>query len=219
MMDIDETALSCSLARIGRPNDTCGITGSVVNPDIIQQACAAALSRWRRIDLLVNNAGIFANFPSLELTLRDWQRTMDVNLTGVFVCSQAVAKHMATAGKGVIINISSIYGTVAAPRRAAYAASKAAVAMLTKVWAVEWARQGIRVNAVAPGYVGTEGTVVLQQQGKIDIAAIAQRTPQGRLGEPEEIANSVLFLAASASSHVTGQVLGVDGGWTAYGYL
>ena len=104
-------------------------------------------------------------------------------------------------------------------QRAAYAATKAAVAMLTKVWAIEWAGQGIRVNAVAPGYVGTEGTVELQQQGKIDIEAIARRTPQGRLGEPEEIANSILFLASNASAHVTGQVLGVDGGWTAYGYI
>jgi len=219
MVDLDATALDGSLANIGRPDDTCAITGSVANPETIQKACDAAIARWGRLDILINNAGIFANFPSLDLTLQDWQRTMDVNLTGVFVCTQAVAKHMVSTGKGVIINLSSIYGTVAAPKRAAYAATKAAVTMLTKVWAIEWAEQGIRVNAVAPGYVGTEGTVELQKQGKIDIAAIAKRTPQGRIGEPEEIANSVLFLASSAASHITGQVLGVDGGWTAYGYL
>ena len=219
MIDLDETALDGSLAKISRPNDTCAITGSVADPEVIQKACNAAIARWGRLDILINNAGIFANFSSLELTLQDWQRTMDVNLTGVFVCTQAVAKHMVSAEKGVIINLSSIYGTVAAPKRAAYAATKAAVTMLTKVWAIEWAEKGIRVNAVAPGYVGTEGTVELQRQGKIDIAAIAQRTPQGRIGEPEEIAHSVLFLASSAASHITGQVLGVDGGWTAYGYL
>ena len=189
------------------------------NPATIKQACAAAVSKWGRLDILVNNAAIFANFASLDITLEDWQRTLDVNLTGTFVCTQAVAKHMVSAGKGVIINLSSIYGTVAAPKRAAYAATKAAVAMLTKVWAIEWAQQGIRVNAVAPGYVSTEGTIELQKQGKIDVAALTQRTPQGRLGEPDEIANSVLFLASNVSSHITGQVLGVDGGWTAYGYI
>ncbi len=218
-MDIDEVALIKSLTEIGRPEDTWTVVGSVANPDTIKQACDAAISKWGRIDILVNNAGIFANFASLDITLEDWQRTLDVNLTGTFVCAQAAAKHMVTAGKGVIINLSSIYGTVAAPKRAAYAATKAAVAMLTKVWAIEWAQQGIRVNAVAPGYVTTEGTIDLQKQGKIDVTALAQRTPQGRLGEPDEIANSVLFLASTASSHITGQVLGVDGGWTAYGYI
>ncbi len=218
-IDIDKIALVKSLKNIDRPDDTWATIGSVADPDIIKQACDSAISKWGRLDILVNNAGIFANYSSLELTLKDWQRTMDVNLTGTFLCTQTAAKHMVSAGKGVVINLSSIYGTVAAPKRAAYAASKAAVAMLTKVWAIEWAKQGIRVNAVAPGYVCTEGTIELQKQGKIDVAALTQRTPQGRLGEPDEIANAVLFLVSSASSHITGQVLGVDGGWTAYGYI
>ncbi len=219
LVDLDEPGLNETLRLLNRPVDTCAVAGSVANPEVIEKAYAEAMARWGRLDLLVNNAGIFANFPSLELTLQDWQRTIDVNLTGVFVCTQAIAKRMVEKGQGGIINLSSIYGTVAAPKRAAYAATKAAVTMLTKVWAVEWAHAGVRVNAIAPGYVLTEATLALQKQGKIDVEAIKRRTPQGRLGTPEEMARAVLFFASRESAHITGQILGVDGGWTAYGYL
>ena len=126
---------------------------------------------------------------------------------------------MIRAGRGVILNISSAYGIVAAPNRVAYCATKAAVAMMSKVLAIEWAEKGLRVNALAPGYVETNLVMDLVKQGKIDLQALARRTPQGRIAIPEEIARVAVFLASNASSHITGQVIAVDGGWTAYGYV
>lgn len=195
------------------------IAGSVADSEQVPRGFAR-IDAWRnRLDILVNNAGISGNRPTLELEVADWRRTMSVNVDGVFFCAREAGRRMREAGGGAIVNVSSIYGIVAAPNRLSYCASKAAVAMMTRALAIEWAAYGIRVNAVAPGYVRTHLVEAIAAEGRIDLAALERRTPQGRLGTTEEIADAILYLCEPRAAHVTGQVLAVDGGWTAYGYV
>lgn len=172
-----------------------------------------------RIDVLVNNAGVSGNKPTLELTEAEWNKTIGVNQTAVFFCSQQAARVMLSNGGGSIVNIGSVYSLVAAPNRLPYCASKAAVAMMTKSMAIEWAEHGIRVNCVAPGYVETALVHKLQDEGRLNLEAIRARTPQKRLATPDDIARAVLGFCDPLNAHITGQVLAVDGGWTAYGYI
>ncbi len=172
-----------------------------------------------RVDILVNNAGQPRVVPSADLAEGDYRHTLDLNLTAYFVLSQEVGRGMLARGSGSIINISSINGTIAFPQRLAYCVSKAGVNMLTKVLAIEWAAGGVRVNAIAPGYIKTEIVRTLAEQKILDEAVLARRTPMGRLGIPEEVAEAAVYLASDAASFVTGAVLTVDGGWTAYGYV
>jgi NAD(P)-dependent dehydrogenase (short-subunit alcohol dehydrogenase family) len=171
------------------------------------------------MDVLVNNAGILRVGPSMTFTLRDWSDSLDVMATGVFLCSREFGRALRTHHGGAIVNITSINGLVAFPMRLAYSAAKAAVVSMTKVLAVEWAGYGIRVNAVAPGITDTELNRAAIAQGLIDIEACTQYTPLSRFAEPDEIADSVLYLASDRSRYVTGQVVAVDGGWTASGWL
>jgi NAD(P)-dependent dehydrogenase (short-subunit alcohol dehydrogenase family) len=171
------------------------------------------------VDVLVNNAGISRLGPSMSFPLADWQASLDVMVTGAFLCSREFGKSMRAAGGGAIVNISSINGLVAFPMRLAYSAAKAAVVSITKVLAVEWARYGIRVNAVAPGYTETEMVREVINQGLVDVEACIDYTPLHRMGQPEEIAEAVLYLASARSGFVTGQVLAVDGGWTSFGFM
>lgn len=195
------------------------IKASVADADAVAQAFKVLDEKWAGIDLLINNAGINMNKPTLELEPSEWRSAITINLDGTFYCSREAAMRMKSQGRGSMVNISSIYGLVAAPNRAAYCASKAGIAMLTKSLAVEWAELGIRVNAISPGYSLTPAVRALAAEGRFDLEAIKNRTPQKRLGEPEEIADAVLYLCEPRSHHVTGQVLAVDGGWTAYGYI
>lgn len=169
------------------------------------------------VDILVNNAGHGMIAPSLELSQADWQRTLDLMLTAPFLCSQAAARHMVSSGGGVIINVSSVLGHVGMARRAAYASAKAGLAGLTRTLAVEWAPLGIRVVSVDPAYVATEFVQNSMRSDGFDASAIERRTPLGRLGQPEEVARVVGFLASDAASYITGSALPVDGGWLAYG--
>lgn len=171
------------------------------------------------IDVLVNNAGQTMVAPSELLAEADWRRTLELNLTACFVLSQEVGRGMLEQKRGSIINVSSITGRLAFPRRLAYCVSKAGVDMLTKVLAIEWAPHGVRVNAIAPGYVETEMVRDLAAREILAKERLEARTPLGRLGTPAEVAETALFLASDASSYVTGTVIPVDGGWSAYGYL
>jgi 3-oxoacyl-[acyl-carrier protein] reductase len=170
-----------------------------------------------RLDVLVNNAGVGAVAPSEELSREQWSRTLAVNLTGTFLCAQAAARHMLPTGRGVIVNIASLFGATGMPMRAAYAASKHGVVGLTKVLATEWAARGLRVVAIDPAYVRTALDDTDQQSGDYTAADIERRTPMGRYAEPAEVARVVAFVASDEASFITGSEIAVDGGWLAYG--
>jgi NAD(P)-dependent dehydrogenase (short-subunit alcohol dehydrogenase family) len=172
------------------------------------------------VDVLVNNAGISRLGPSMTFSLTDWQDSLDVLLTGVFLCSREFGKVLRRNERGgSIVNISSINGLVAFPMRLAYSAAKAGVISMTKILATEWAGYGIRVNAVAPGNTETEMVKEAIDQGLIDVDAYLAHTPLARLGQPGDIAEAVLYLASERSSFLTGQVIVPDGGWTAFGWI
>ena len=169
-----------------------------------------------RLDAVVNNAGIgSAHIPTSEQTLEQFERVLHVHLSGTFLVSREAFRVMAGRG-GAIVNISSIAGLGGLPRRNAYGAAKAGIAAMTKALACEWAASGVRVNAVAPGYVETALVRKLADAGPVDAARLRRRIPMGRLGAPDEIASAILFLCSPAASYITGAVLSVDGGWMAF---
>ena len=190
----------------------------VTRPEEIQQAVEAAVEHFTRIDILVNNAGLTVKKPAEDYTTEDWRQIIDVNLTGVFLMAQAVGRQMIHQGDGRIINISSIAAETAITGSVAYCASKGGVKMVTRVLAAEWADRGIRVNAIAPAYTETPLVKAITDSRAGFADAIRQRTPLKRLGLPEEMVGAAIFLAADASSYVTGETIMVDGGWTAFGF-
>jgi NAD(P)-dependent dehydrogenase (short-subunit alcohol dehydrogenase family) len=173
--------------------------------------------RFGRVDILVNAAGISWGASPLEMPLDRWRSVLDVNATGTFLCCQAFGRSMINAGNGKIVNVASVAGLIGQDPgmmdAVGYTASKGAVVALTRDLAVKWARLGVTVNAVAPGFFPTRMTKSLIEQGETRLAAAA---PMGRIGRPGELKGVVLFLASAASSYVTGQILAVDGGMTAW---
>jgi 3-oxoacyl-[acyl-carrier protein] reductase len=195
-----------------------GVACDITSPESCECAARSAVDRFGQLDGLVDCAGISKPHDSISLPPADWARMVDVQLNGAFYVAQACAKRMWAAG-GAIVFITSTNAEAAFPRRAAYCAAKAGLAMLTKVLAIEWAEKGIRVNAVGPTYVATEMTVRNIAAGNVNEAQIKARIPLGRLAQPADIAGAVSFLLSDEASFITGHSLYVDGGWLAYGYF
>ena len=186
------------------------VKGDVSKPADVEAVFKAAVDKWGTVDVLVNNAGITRDTLLMRMKLAQWQEVIDLNLTGVFLCTQAACKVMSKARRGRIINISSVVGEVGNPGQANYAAAKAGVLGLTKAVAREYSGRNITVNAVAPGFIASDMTASLGPEIE---AKILQGIPLGRYGTPEEVAGLVRFLAVDpAAAYITGQVLNVDGG-------
>ena len=214
-LDIDGETLGKSHAALARPDTTLALTCDVADAAGVTRAFAAITQRFGRLDALVNNAGIAIFKPLLETTLADWERTLAVNLTGAFLCTQAAALLMRDNGGGAIVNITSISGLRASTLRVAYGTSKAALAQLTKQQAAELASIGIRVNAVAPGPVDTAMAKAVHTPAiRADYHAAI---PLNRYGLEEELAEAIFFLCSARASYITGQVLAVDGGFESTG--
>lgn len=179
----------------------------------VREAVSSILRDFGKIDILVNNAGVNVRKPVTELGEEEWDLVLDTNLKGYFLVAQAVAPHMIERGRGKIINISSIMGTVALDNLVAYASSKGGVVQMTKVMAIEWAKHNINVNAIGPTYFETPLVASLRSDPD-RFRFINERTPMGRWGQPEELEGTVVFLASRASDFITGQTIYVDGGWT-----
>lgn len=193
------------------------VAGDVANPADAQRMIQAAVDRFGRLDVLVANAGIIPLGDVLETSADDWDRVMAVDGRGMFLTCKYAIEAMLRTGGGSIVCLSSISGMAGQKRQAAYGPAKFVATGLTKHLAVEWAGQGIRVNAVAPGTIRTERVKRLPEEpGGIEyLQAIEKMHPMGRIGEPEEVANAILFLASDDASFITGAVLPVDGGYLA----
>lgn len=211
--DIDPITAADTVAAIAAAGgDGLAAPGDVSQRSDVEAMAAAAVARWGHIDVLVNNAGIEPVASILEMTEADWDRTLDVNLKGTFLCTQAAGKIMRAQGHGAIVNIASTAGK-AQPLylRSAYAASKAGQVGFTKEAAREFAAFGVRVNAVCPGVVVTPMTEHLRQNAQ-QMARWMQEIPAQRLGEVQDVVSLVLFLASDAASYIVGQAIHVDGG-------
>ncbi len=183
-----------------------------------EASVAEAVARLGGLDGMFHCAGVSDVVSKAhEMDLDVWQRIVDINLRGTFLMARAASRPLLAQGAGSIVNVASVNGMNGIPRRNAYGPAKAAVAMLTRNLACEWGAAGIRVNALAPGYIRTPMIAALVEAGRIDTPRIERRTPMERMGEVAEVGSAAAFLLSDLASYVTGAVLPVDGGWTAYG--
>jgi 3-oxoacyl-[acyl-carrier protein] reductase len=214
--EAESHALSAELREAG--GDPVFSRVDVTDATAVDAAVASVVERWGRIDVLVNNAGITRDQQLVkwkegqklgEMSERDFDAVVSVNLKGVFLCTRAAVPHMIAGGGGVILNASSIVGLCGNFGQTNYAATKAGVINMTRTWARELGRYKIRVNAVAPGFIGTE---MVQKMPEKVLASMVEHTPIGRMGRPEDIAEAYFWLASDAASFIHGTVLSVDGG-------
>jgi NAD(P)-dependent dehydrogenase (short-subunit alcohol dehydrogenase family) len=222
LLDLGLDAVQARASELGQPH--MGLACDVTCEASVSAAIAAVMAAFGRIDALVNNAGIGDQAgTTVAQNVEAFDRVLAVHLRGTFLMSQAVARVMldatpdASGARGSMVNLGSIASSIGLPGRNAYSAAKAGIVGMTRAMASEWARDGIRVNAVAPGYVRTALINELERQGALDAKGIAHRTPLGRMADPAEIAEAIVFLGSSRASYITGAVLPVDGGWTAFG--
>ncbi|MBL0749963.1 SDR family oxidoreductase [Nocardioides baculatus] len=221
------TRAGAEVVLVGRPGsndatreEVVGLGGKV---DVVEldmgdlaavEQVGAELAASREVDVLVNNAGTIDRQDTVDLARDDWERVLDVNLNGVFLLTQAVGRTMVARGHGKVVSIASLLTFQGGIRVASYAASKHAVAGLTKALANEWGPHGVQVNAIAPGYIATDNTTALREDPD-RARSILERIPAGRWGSADDIAGTAVFLSSSAADYVNGHVLVVDGGWMA----
>ncbi|GCD77828.1 beta-ketoacyl-ACP reductase [Thermaurantimonas aggregans] len=209
--DINEDKGHKAVEELSKISPAHFLAVNTANSAAVKEALSKTLELVGKVDVLINNAGITRDATLLKMTDEQWQQVIDVNLTGVFNCGRAVAAHMAERGSGVIINTSSVVALYGNFGQSNYVATKSGLIGMTKVWAKELGRKGIRVNAVAPGFIATEMITTVPEKV---INALLERTPLQRLGKPEDIASAYLFLASDEASFITGTCLSVDGGIT-----
>lgn len=209
LVDVDQAEVQEAAQSLGE--QAMGLAMDVTSQASVQAGVDAILARFGQIDILVNNAGIIRDAQLAKMQESDFDAVIAVNLKGVYNTGQVVAKHMVERGRGVILNASSVVALYGNFGQTNYVASKAAVIGMTKTWARELGRKGVRVNAVAPGFIKTRMTEGIPDKVMEQLGA---KVPLGRMGEPSEIAHAYLFLASEEASYINGHVLSVDGGVT-----
>ena len=207
----DLKRVSEAIKGLGRDSE--GFAFDVTSKMSVHEGVDRILERFGKIDILMNNAGLNHREPVIDYPEEAWDLVISTNLKGYFLVTQAVAPHMLESGYGKVINISSILGKIALPNQLAYASAKGGVEQMTKVMALEWAKQGVRVNAIGPTYFETEMVKPIRDDPE-RFNFINTRTPMGRWGYLPEMEGIVIFLAAPASDFITGQTIYIDGGWT-----
>ncbi|HAF12164.1 MAG TPA: 2-deoxy-D-gluconate 3-dehydrogenase [Blastocatellia bacterium] len=211
-LELASRGFTCELIkRTGRRSLT--VRGDLADKTVPQQLIGQTLDRFGQLDILINNAGTIRRAPAVDYSEEDWATVIEVNLSSVFRLSQLAGREMIKQGKGgKIVNIASLLAFQGGITVPAYAASKGGVAQLTKALANEWAKDGINVNAIAPGYMRTDNTAALQAD-EMRNRQILERIPAGRWGDPDDLAGPAVFLSSSASNYLNGHILVVDGGW------
>jgi 3-oxoacyl-[acyl-carrier protein] reductase len=194
-----------------------GVGADLSSPEGVERLVAGAVAAYGTVDILVNNAGMPSVAPAEELRLDDWRAVLDLNLTAPFLCAQAAGRIMLANGKGVIVNVGSVFSKLGMPGRVAYSASKHGLDGLTATLGVEWGPRGVRVVSVNAGYTATALVERAMSTGRFNNDDLERRTPLRRLATPLEIANAIAFVVSADASFVNATSIYVDGGWTGYG--